>query len=114
MDEMAGSPMSLRGVGYDLRDRDVNEIQAKARAMQFEKSSEATMGAVVSWADQVNAAALEVLASWHRFQVGDSEVEGIHGRQTAPASDRFMQTIDTLRFTTELLSQLAKDIRSRA
>jgi len=73
------------------------------------------MEGIVSYADQVDAAAHDVESAWDYFQNGSNGRSSSSDSTSPPRSnDKLEATQSTLREAVNLLARIAQDIRSRA
>ena len=80
--------------------------------IQSDMAQDVEFGAVISWADQVEAAALAANLAWHDFCYGPSPLDD---DDTPPRqADRLNATAGSLRHTVEILQELAAVIRRRS
>ena len=72
------------------------------------------MEGIVSYADQVDAAARDVASAWDYFQYGNNGLPSSNDETPLPrSSDKLEATRATLQEAVEMLARIARDIRSR-
>lgn len=77
------------------------------------KAEQTEFSAIVSWADQAEAAAMTAVGAWNAFKFGPSPEKGMDESRPPREADRFNATVGTLRNITAILEKLASDIQAR-